>query len=367
MSDSNAVIRRLQALKQRTDIPPEQPDEPQNAAGKNEFIASALDMRPDLTQPRRAVPPSLAWNGDPSTVGGMFDSWIGLIASQLGRDENTLYEQYKQVVSGHLAMDDVADDHQIHAERRFLALLDLAFSLKVDKQINSVVVVKRADGLLQIENGERRWLASLLLVYLLRDEQYVNVRVRIESEFNRFRQGAENIARADLNMVSRARQYALYMMEILKEQGAARITPYEFCQTDHAYYAQVASFDVPDGKLQTLMNALGVKSKASIAAYKAVLKLPADQWLVADEQDWSKDRIGEWFTIVNQPTKHGKLTRKVNGQKKTKTVSKKSPLTAYKNQFEREFKKPEKHEVLAQELDDLEAWIRAKRAELGQS
>lgn len=334
------------------------------ADNPTEFVVPALNLRRDPTQPRRAVPPSLNWNGDPHDAGAMFSLWVERIAGELGRGPRLLYEQYKQTVKGEIGIDDFADDQRPPLERHFLALLDLAASLLKDKQINSIVVVKRDDGLWQIENGERRWLASMLLVFLLEDTQYINVRVRVESEFNRFRQGAENIARADLNMVARARQFALYLMELVKEQGMARITPYEYCETDHAYYAQVAEVNVPDGQLQRLLNALGVKSKASISQYRTVLALPADQWLIADEQDWTRGQIDAWFTVVNQPIKHEKTTRKKDTPKKSKKTPTEQKWTAFKSQFERDFKRPEKRAVLAEELDALERWIQQIRAQL---
>ena len=63
----------------------------------------------------------------------------------------------------------------------------------------------------------------------------------------------------------------------------------------------------------------------------------------------------------------GKKLRLKSGKAKQPAPLAVQKKSDFKKQFDQDWKRPEKRDVLAKELDDLEAWIRTKRAELGRS
>ena len=116
----------------------------------------------------------------------------------------------------------------------------------------------------------------------------------IVDDFDVWRQASENAARADLNAVGRARQFAILMMDLLSEQGH-RFEQYESLirsgQSDRAYYAQVIPHRVPSGKGEMLSNGLGVSHRAAFTRCRTILGLPDQIWDIGDKVDLPEDEL----------------------------------------------------------------------------
>lgn len=369
MSDSNEVIRRVQGLRGRSDqaAPPAQPPPPAQAAPQAAsqlpvaLTANIVHVFPDVTQPRRAVPNAarVHWNGSPDGTIGLFDGWIAEASAESGHPVEVLKDTYKRIIAQNPA--ELPDDQIKPIERALLRVVRLAASIMNDDLEYPIIVMPYEEGTFLIGDGERRWLAFHLLYYFTKDDKWLSIPIKVDEKFDRFDQATSNLNREDLNMVARARQYALLMMELLA--GKQRFTPYNYFANDRDFYAQVADYDAPDGTIQRLLNACGVNNRASLSGYRMVLDLPQEQWQIADEQDLGIRQIRSMLNALNIEKKSSKPSAKTE-VKVTAVVEKKAD---FKKQFERDWKRPEKREVLAKELDDLEAWIRTKRAELGRS
>lgn len=265
---------------------------------------SILDIYPDRSQPRRAIPDALRsmWNGQPSGIPALLDAWM---RSQIpGRPADEIYGYFSSIISGKEM------DRGDGTPNLFDALLDLAAEIHRDGLINPITAAPpspstvRGSGY-QLETGERRWLAYHLLQLLTGEERWARIPVRVVERVDRFRQAAENSQRADLNMVARSRQWALLMMAAWEQQGRA-FTPYEQCSNDRDYYAQAYELYPPDGMGTAIMNACGVTSRAMLSKYRGVLELSDEQWARADDENWSYGKIEGVLTAVNAPVKRAK-------------------------------------------------------------
>jgi hypothetical protein len=67
---------------------------------------------------------------------------------------------------------------------------------------------------------------------------------------------------------------------------------------DRAFYAQVADgniYRVPKGFGERILQASGLKSRAQLQQYRALLDVPDEVWMQADEEDWPEGRIREYM------------------------------------------------------------------------
>src|SRR5690606_35218201 len=123
----------------------------------------------------------------------------------------------------------------------------------------------------------RRWLAHHLLGIITGDASWQIISARVVEQSSVWRQAGENSARADLNTISKARQFALLLMDLYQQPDSANMfQDYDACVPpggcDRAYYVQVADsvhFRIPRGKGEQMLNAMGLKGRAGFSRYRA--------------------------------------------------------------------------------------------------
>jgi hypothetical protein len=287
---------------------------------------SIFDITPDRTQPRRAIPEALRgdWNGQPAGVPGLLDRMLRWKLEDEKPDH--VLDMFRRLVTGE-ASDDERRMHEMSTDERESvmlatdALVSLATEVYRDGLINPITVAQDGEGY-RLETGERRWLSFHLLHLLTGDEKWAKIPARLVERVDRFRQAAENSQRADLNMVARARQWSLLMMDAWEQHGRS-FAAYEDCASDRAYYAQVQELYPPDNMGAAIMSACGVTSRAALSKYRDVLRLSDEQWQQADENNWAYGKIEGALTAVNTPVKPVRkpagrqgIEREVSGVKK---------------------------------------------------
>lgn len=258
------------------------------------------DISPDPAQPRRAVPTQVRQRATPATANDrqLFDTWLLTIAEESG-DSIDLTRLF--------AAADAADDDEpfdaLNVEGKispvkhtFIELLMLAYSIRRDGLANPITVFRKPDGTYQIESGERRWMAYWLLRhYDITPDKWQHIPAIVADHYNPFRQASENMARANLNAIGRARQYAVLLMAMHPDEA---FMPYEQAATDRAYYAQVVErkLKVPYGNNKALLEAFGIRSRSVFSKLRQVLEVADDIWVRADDENWSEDKL---FTVMN--------------------------------------------------------------------
>lgn len=255
---------------------------------------SIFDIYPDPTQPRRAIPNEIRLSEfHDGTTASMLSLW---------------YARLNDAVPGALAAlfdgdeFDIPDDVEPYIQA-LLDLIELAVSVHRDGLLNPITVVRYGSNKYMLETGERRWLAYWLLFHnydqLLPEHhwKYTRIPARIVDHIDVWRQASENSARANLNMVSRARQYAKLVMALY--EGELTFEPYTEFLHDRHFYAQVADLRVPRGKNDQLMAACGIKSRSVLHTYRSILKLDDDLWTRADDDNWTENEL--FSTPNNSP------------------------------------------------------------------
>ncbi|GAB4516231.1 MAG: hypothetical protein OHK0046_21200 [Anaerolineae bacterium] len=272
---------------------------------------SIFSIYPDVQQPRRAVPLQVrqAWSGEPRDMADLFTAWLEIIhdermaAKQPPFDLNTvLWAEAMQRQERPEEEVDARTEQPGPFERAFLKVVDLAVSIRRDSLANPVTIQRMDRSTFKLETGERRWLAfHLLYSYFHGDDGRPDERARWEKipaivvdEFNVWRQASENTARADLNAIGRARQYAILLMDLLQERGT-EFQPYRELvkpgQSDRSYYAQVVPHRVPNGTGEMLANGMGVSHRAAFTRCRSLLSLPDEVWILGDNFDLSEDDL----------------------------------------------------------------------------
>lgn len=259
---------------------------------------SIQSIRPDSSQPRRAMPTSVRnqWNGDPASLRDVFTHWLHLVEEERGDQLNI-----QALVNGSEAQQGAEEDFVQRSddmgplEQAFVQLIDLAASIKREGLTNPVTVVSRTDGTYMLETGERRWLAFHVLYSLEDDEQWSSIPARVVEHFSVWRQATENNNRDDLNAIGKARQLALLLMDL---HGVERFKAFDELVraggSDLAFYAQVAdgeSWRIPRGKSEILLQATGLKHPKQLRDYRALLRMDEDSWNFADDHNLTEGEI----------------------------------------------------------------------------
>lgn len=260
-----------------------------------------MNIRPDLAQPRRVVPMRVRgeWRGDARGAGDVLARWKDEAERLLG-SEIDLSRRFEQVGEG-------MDIEQIHPiADDYLALVALAGSIRRDGLVNPITVIPQAGGSFLIEGGERRWWAYQLLksVYEGADKYASIPAVKVDGKDAIWRQAAENGVRRPLNAIGIARQLALLIMDMWRGRDGVNFDDYEFFDHDQKFYAQVKNgqaFSILKGQMERVLAVTGLKSKAQVAHYRALLSIPADVWDEADMQNWTEFRIREVIQASRQP------------------------------------------------------------------
>lgn len=273
-------------------------DEARRKEEKRQFVRP-LDIRrvlPDPRQPRRALPYSVRahWDNQLESLPDVFETWRRLAEAERGLP---LDLRALVLADGDHAGLDLTVLGPL--EGALLALANLAANVRHNGLMNPISVVRHGE-FYQIETGERRWLAHHLLAALTGDPNWQTISARVVDQSSVWRQAGENSARADLNAISRARQFALLLMDLYLQDSAPEVTfsSFDACVPpggcDRAYYVQVADaeqFRIPRGKSELLLNAMGLKGRAGFSRFRALLQLPDDIWQMGDDYNWSDDRL----------------------------------------------------------------------------
>lgn len=271
------------------------------------MIAEAISIDaiyPDETQPRRVLPSEIRawWSGEPRSVGQLLQKWRLSI-----QDDHGLFLDLEQMVFGDAEIV-IYDEHADHPFiEPLIEIASLARNIAADGLTNPITV-NRFENRYKIETGERRWL-SYHLLRALRGDQYDKIAARVV-ERNVWRQASENTQRQDLNAIGRARQLALLLMDLYKDeaqfQSYADLVAKGDC--DRVFYAQVADgnqFRVPRGMGERLVNAMGLKHVDQLRQYRDLLRLPDEFWVDGDEGNWSEFSLRQF---LHPPKKQDTVT-----------------------------------------------------------
>jgi hypothetical protein len=271
------------------------------------YAESIFEIRPDFAQPRRAIPKAVrdaaGWDKDSDLkgIGVIFTTWEQLVTEnrkKRGQPDFNLKNYLNRQVVGdkdieHDAVDLLTDVSSL--EQSLLELVELATSIYADGLAHPITVVQVPGKNYIIETGERRWLAYHLLYWHTAEEKYAKIAARSVNQLNIWRQASENNTRANLNAISKARQFAVLLMDLLREKEEISFTPYsEFQSSEQAYYAQVEDgnqYRIPRGTSERLLNATGLKSGKQLREYRQLLRLPKIVWEIADDLNWAERAI----------------------------------------------------------------------------
>lgn len=246
-----------------------------------------VDIHPDLTQPRRAVPLAVRgqWDGDPEDIPGLLGNWHLMVkkVSPIDIDVLTLITGATEgLLNPPKENNPVVDEYN--------DLISLAASIHRDGLANPVTVSAQA-GAYVIETGERRYLAHWLLAIHVNSQRYEKVAARVVDRADVWRQAAENGARRPLNAVGMARQLALLIMDMYAADPGEKFMRYRDMvlpgEVDRKFYAQVANgnlYRIKPGMGQRVLDVTGLKSLTRIAEHRSLLSIPDEAWVKADTE-----------------------------------------------------------------------------------
>lgn len=259
----------------------------------NDDSLNIMEIRADITQPRRIIPREIrgSWNGMPDGVPALLDRWAheaGVSASVV--EKMLAGSQSVHSVSG---VDPVLDE--------FAKLIDLASQI-FDVGLQQRIGVSSVGDGYQIIFGERRWMAFHALAHWVSEEWHqIPAKVASVSPWELAKiQAAENFQRVELNAIEKARQFAKLL---IVSRADTTDVPYDAWNTlvveggcDRPYYAQVADGNIhpiPYGMGSQFEQALGI-STGQMRNYRSILRptgeYEVDNWFwdVADKYDWSE-------------------------------------------------------------------------------
>ena len=250
---------------------------------------SIFAWRPDLRQPRRAIPAHVRgdWTGNPDDLPVLLAQWIEQVE---GRAK--LIIPIEKAVRGEWERPALSEDADVST---LIELIDLAASIYKEGLINPM---RGANGV--IESGERRWLAYHLL-HLFSGKDYSKIPTIEKNEVDVWAQAAENGSRTPLNAIGMARQIALLIMDMYKGDAGVKFDRFETLVlpggSDRGFYAQVANGDVyriKRGLGDRILNVTGLKSMERVRNFRALLSIPDALWVQADAQNWTETQIREY-------------------------------------------------------------------------
>jgi len=248
-------------------------------------------LKADITQPRRAVPTSVRgmWGGLAQDVPGLLRRWAIKAEEEL---ETPI--ALRAILHGNHDGLDIDPITQPIADK-FVSLAKLAAGIHRDGLINPIQIEKSGQGG-TIIMGERRWLAF----HLLREHVDGELYARIPAEDKKrdvWKQAQENGNRHPLNAIEMARQLALLIMDMYKDDDGVSFDTFDTLVNaggcDRPFYAQVADgnmFQIKRGFMGHILIATGLKSRQQVGQYRDLLNLPDHEWNNADEGNWREFR-----------------------------------------------------------------------------
>lgn len=247
-----------------------------------------LDITLDPAQPRNQIPrkAKTKWNGKPKTIGGLLMEWQKLA------EENYDAIPTKKILEGVNSIKDLESDKKMPSiTEDYLNVVSLAASIHKDGLLNPITI-STSGSPRKIIAGETRFLAYCLLNMFFQGE-YAQIPA-FEEKPDVWKQAAENGARRPLNAIGTARQLALLLMDLYKDTDGADFQPYHqlvIGENDQAFYAQVKNgyvYPIKSEFAQRIIDVTGLKSARMISAYRGLLDIPADIWMLADEENWTE-------------------------------------------------------------------------------
>ncbi|MGJ3241135.1 MAG: ParB/RepB/Spo0J family partition protein [Anaerolineae bacterium] len=267
-----------------------------DAADVSRETIAIMEIRADITQPRRIVPRSVrgAWDGSPSGVPALLDQW----AQAVGLKESDI----KKMLTGNASTHERAGESD--SLDALLGVLELASQIADVGLQQPIGVISIAKGY-QIIFGERRWMAFHALAHWHSD-RYTEIPARVANvtpwELAKI-QAAENFQRVELNAIEKARQFAKLL--IISRQDEHDYDPWQNLVVDggcdRPYYAQVSNGNIhriPRGMGEQFESALNV-STGQMRQYRMLLSLTGDHdtdnalWMMGDEGDWPENFMRE--------------------------------------------------------------------------
>ncbi len=333
---------------------------------------SIFDIFPDFTQPRRAVPSAIRalWSGNPYDLKEMFDVWANAVEHERGEP----FEVLSILEQSYLPEDTAETEKSFDSEFRpdassaledaLRQVIDLAANIRLHGLTNPITVAH--DGKqYRIETGERRWLAYHLLNLYYPSDLWARIPARVVDQVNVWRQASENSARADLNAIARARQFAILLMSLWQQQGHEFLSFDAVRSSGHSereYYAQVADgkrFRIPRGEGERLLNAMGLKNPVQLRQYRDLLRLSDAEWEQADDLNLPEYKIRmrenpDTVTAVTVSTESvpaqalNPFVEKVNQQRRSK-------VWFYANRLS--VLKPEEKQAALKAIDEDLRWL----------
>jgi hypothetical protein len=177
-------------------------------------------------------------------------------------------------------------------ETAFMQVVELAASI-MRHGLTNPISIARVGGDYEIETGERRWLAYHLLNWQYPEGGWDKIPSRqVDDGISIWRQANENNIRADLNAISMARQFALLLMDILRDEK--QFQPFDAFDHEQDFYAQVAdgvNHRVPRNQGEKLLNAMNLENPVQLRQYRSLLRLPREIWEWADDLNWTEGFI----------------------------------------------------------------------------
>lgn len=273
-----------------------------------------MTIRPDLAQPRRAIPLSVrgGWNGDPREIETLLRLWRMRAESEFSFDVQGMITESSSTASsdeGEQTIVVVPDDLS-PLTKGFIELVQLAADIRRSGLTNPITVAADEGGSYTIIAGERRYLAHHLLKEWTGEPDTIPCFVKDNRDV--WVQASENANRAPLNAIGMARQVALLIMAMYEEQRDEVFVSYQEAiegeGSDRAFYAQVADgrqYRVLEGYAEKLTTATGLTSYTRVRQYRNLLTIPDDLWVQADNEDWTEGRIRH---AVNPPSPSQSVT-----------------------------------------------------------
>lgn len=268
-------------------------------------------IHPNRMQPRRALPSKVRHYFSESDIESMaygFQLWFKEV--ELERQEDFPLDKYLEGEATHRVTNIEKMDTELEQtgsapklgslETAFMTVVELAASIKRDGLINPISIARsgtddKGNIHYEIETGERRWLAYHLLNWQYPESGWDKIPTRqVEGGVSIWRQANENNIRADLNAIAMARQFALLLMDILRDEK--EFLPFEAFDNEHEqeFYAQVADgeqYRVPRNQGEKLLNAMNLENPVQLRQYRALLRLPRQVWQLADDLNWTEGFI----------------------------------------------------------------------------
>jgi len=256
----------------------------------------------DLSQPRRAIPATISMNadGNPAHVPDMLAKWKAVAEAKA-----------QQSIDVIRLLNSEGDGFEVETfppiAKSYVELVRLAAHIKANKLEHPISIID-SDSRLMIEAGERRWLAFHLLALYFGKEFEAIPAIKADGKNSVWRQAGENTQRSQLNAVSMARQFALLLMETLRDK-----VPFKSYEdivaggvSDRRFYAQVADgfqHRIPRGKGEAIQGAMHL-SESQLRQYRKLLRVTEDEvindalWVRGDVENWPETAFRDVATVT---------------------------------------------------------------------